>query len=451
MDLPLKPADYGEAIAVFRASVIGPLMHKVLLHGQLASELRQLSEMRFRPPGAKSTRCYQVPTLERWLYAYRAEGLNGLRPKRRSDRGYAQELSDELRTLLLEIRREHPAASVPLILRTLIDEGRLNEGCVSEPTVRRLYAAHGLQRCASKSAKHPDRVRLRWQVDEPGALWHGDVCHLTNCLVAGKSTTVRIHGLLDDASRYGIALEAHYTEREADMLGVMVDSLRRHGRPDALYLDNGATYRGSILQVVCARLGIGLLHARPYDPQARGKMERFWRTLREGCLDFIGEVSCLADINERMQAFLDKHYHRAPHAGMMGMSPSKVYAGRVIGKRAIDESALRDALTVRGRRRVSNDNVLSVNGTLWELAQGYLARKVVTVAYCFATPNEAPWVEQEGKKLQLQPLDPKKNSRRARPQKALPHTTVDMQSTDFDPMRALLQEVPRNEEEPTND
>ena len=121
--MDLGPADSAEAVAIYRATVIGPLMHRVLTHGQLALELRALSEQRFRPPGAASTRTYSIPTLERWLYAFRAAGLAGLRPQPRSDQGFAQELTEELRTLLLDIRREHPDASVPLILKTLVDEG----------------------------------------------------------------------------------------------------------------------------------------------------------------------------------------------------------------------------------------------------------------------------------------------------------------------------------------
>ena len=49
--------------------------------------------------------------------------------------------------------------------------------------------------------------------------------------------------------------------------------MNRHGRPDALYLDNGSTYRGHALETACARLGITLLHAKPYDPQARGPIK----------------------------------------------------------------------------------------------------------------------------------------------------------------------------------
>ncbi|WP_437991857.1 DDE-type integrase/transposase/recombinase [Sorangium sp. So ce145] len=434
--MTLGPADHAETVAIYRATVIGPLMHRVLTHGQLAAELRTLSEQRFRPPGAPSTRTYSVPTLERWLYAYRSAGLDGLRPQPRSDRGFAQGLSEELRTLLLDIRREHPDASVPLILKTLVDEGRLEAGKVSEPTVRRLYAAHGLRRRAAR-AEGESKTRLRWQAERPGALWHGDVCHVTGCTVGGKATPLRIHGLLDDASRYVVALEAHTTEKEVDMLAMTVDALRRHGKPDALYLDNGSTYRGDVLKTACARLGITLLHAKPYDPEARGKMERFWRTLREGCLTYLGAVASLADINTTLRAFLDRRYHPAPHAGLLGQTPAKIYAARPAAESGVDEKALRVALTERTRRRVSGDNIVSVDGLAWQLDQGYLAGQIVSVARCFVAPDEPPWVEHEGKRLVLHPVDPQRNARRKRLPCGGPAADKPTRPVDFNPARTL--------------
>jgi len=435
--MTFQPVDHAEQVAIFRATILGPVMHRELAHGALAEALRELSQQRFRPPGADSTRTYSVPTLERWLYAYRAGGLTALHPERRSDRGFAQELPLELRELLLDVRREHPAASVPLILKTLIDEGRLEMGAVSEPTVRRLYAAHGLHRRTARTADAPGGTRLRWQAARPGALWHGDVCHVPQCDVGGRTIPLRIHGLLDDASRYVIALEAHETEREIVMIELLVDALRRHGKCDALYLDNGSTYSGEMLKTVCARLGTTLLHARPYDPQARGKMERFWRTLREGCLNFLGAVASLAEVNARLRAFLDRRYHPAPHAGLMGKSPAKVYADRPAGEGAIDDKTLRDALTMRSRRRVTSDNVISLEGTAWQLDQGFLAGQLVTVARCFAAPGEAPWVEHEGKRLVLHSLDPIKNARLRRPPRVDPAPSKPTRPVDFDPARAL--------------
>src|SRR5262249_26400695 len=150
-------------------------------------------------------------------------------------------------------------------------------------------------------------------------------------------------------------------------------ALRVHGKPDALYLDNGSTYRGEILQTVCARLDITLLHAKPYDPQARGKMERFWRTLREGCLEHLRAVDSLQDLNARLRALSQKRYRVAPHSGLLGKSPAKVYATRPAGEGHVDETTLRAALTIRSRRRVSNDNIVSLDGAAWELDQGFLA------------------------------------------------------------------------------
>src|SRR4029079_2664793 len=91
----------------------------------------------------------------------------------------------------------------------------------------------------------------------------------------------------------------------------------------------GPTYRGEVLKTACARLGITLLHAQPYDPQARGKMERFWRTLRDGCLNHLGTIGSLDELNAKLRTFLERHYHAQPHAGLMGRSPLHVYAPSV--------------------------------------------------------------------------------------------------------------------------
>ena len=159
---------------------------------------------------------------------------------------------------------------------------------------------------------------------------------------------LRIHAILDDHSRYIVAIQAATTEREVEMLSLMVKAMRGLGRrPEALYLDNGATYTGEVLATTCARLGIGLLHAAAEDPQARGKMERFWRTLREGMLDHIGTPGSLHDVQVRLLAFLAKHYHVAPHASLMGKSPGEVYVTARRELRPITEVELGDALRVQ--------------------------------------------------------------------------------------------------------
>jgi putative transposase len=433
----LKPKDRAEAIALFRSEVIGNVARRALSHGALEHALIELSQQRFRSPFSEAPRSFSVPTLQRWLYAYKKGGLNALRPRARRDKGRGRELTEGQRQLLLDIRRENPDATTTVILRTLVADGRLDKGQVSLTTVRRLYQENGLDSgFEERGAKGRCKIRLRWQAERPGALWHGDVCHGASILVNTKKQTVRVHALLDDASRYCLAIEAMHQEREVDMLTLFVRAVRRHGPPDALYLDNGSTYRGSTLSLACARMGCALIHAKPYDAPARGKMERFWRTMRTGVLDHLGSVTSLHAINTRLLAFVDEHYHRAPHAGLLGQTPESVYATATHPVDSFDETKLRDALTVRVRRRVRRDSTLPMDGDDWETDLGFLAGQLVTVHRCMVDPNEPPWLEHEGRMHQLRPVDPVKNAHRTRSKDCLDNSHES--KVPFDPPGAML-------------
>jgi putative transposase len=443
----LTPTDHAESLALYRAEIVGALTRREFKRGELAAELDKLSKQRFRAPRSHHTRTYGVATLERWYYAYKEGGVEALRPEARGDRGRGRDLTPEQRDLLCEIRREHPSASAALILRTLELEGRIEEDSVSETTVRRLFQEKGLDRKTYRQTVSK-KQRLRWQAERPGALWHGDVCHGAAIVSSSKKMPVRIHALLDDATRYIVAIEAMHQEREVDMLSLFVRAIRRHGPPDALYLDNGSTYRGETLSVACGRMGTTLIHAKPYDAPARGKMERFWRTLREGCLDFVGELASLHDLNVRLFAFVDEHYHKNAHASLMGKTPAGAYAPHTRNEHSFDESRLRAALTVHARRRVRGDSTMSMDGQDWETDLGFLAGRLVTASRCMVDPDEPPWIEHEGRRFVLRPVDPMKNANRKRSDNLdEPHES----RVDFDPSRALLDKALGRKPSPTED
>jgi len=182
----LAPKDTAEAVAIFRAQVIGPLLTRVFTsHGELASAIAALARVQHRPPHGSTTRTYSKATIERWYYRFKKHGLSGITPHRRSDSGHARELTDAQRELLLAIRREHPTTSAALILRTLELDGRLAKSAVSLSTLRRLYGQHGLDRVALRVAD--GRVRLRWKADRVDALWHADVCHGPAMKIGGRT------------------------------------------------------------------------------------------------------------------------------------------------------------------------------------------------------------------------------------------------------------------------
>lgn len=436
----LGPKDRAEQIAIFRAQVIGPLLTRDFqTHGELASEIRTIAAKHHRPPGASFGRKYSAPTVERWYYEYKRAGLDGLKPRRRSDAGHARELTDEQRDLLLAIRREHPRATATVILRTLVLDGRIAKGTVSVSTVRRFYQEHGLERL---DAATPDgRVRLRWQADRADALWHSDVCHGPAMKIGRRTVPLRIHALLDDHSRYGVAIQAATTEREVEMLALMVKAMRDTGRrPGALYLDNGATYTGDVLATLCTRLGIGLVHAQAEDPQARGKMERFWLTLRQGCLDHLGTPGSLHDVQVRLIAFLAQHYHVSPHASLMGKTPAEVYETAPRDAKPVTDAELGVALTVRGRRRVRTDGTVEVGGTTFETRAGFLAGRLVVVARSLLDVTSDPWIEYEDERYLLNRVDPEENARRKKHGPTAKRTQRGL-DVPFDPAGALLDKL----------
>lgn len=430
----IGPKDHAEAVAIFRAQVIAPLCISDLARGERIRLLRELSEQSFTPPCATASKTFSATTIERWLYRYRRGGFEALKPMSR-ERGAALVLNDPQRELLVQIRREHPSASAELIVSTLEHDGRLVAGSVSPNTVRRLFRMHGLDKRSARAAARGS-LRRRWQAARVNQLWHADVCHGPALSIDGRSLPLRIHALLDDHSRRIIAIQACVTERESEMLMLLVKALRVHDAPETLYLDNGATYSGDALKTMCARLGISLVHAKPYDPQARGKMERFWRTLREGCLDHLGPVTSLHDVQVRLLAYVDQRYHVAPHASLMGQSPLAVYEhGRSKQTPELTEAMLETALTVHGTRRVRRDGTLEVGGTTWETTAGFLAGRNVLVGRSLLDPTSAPWLEHEGIRHAVERVDPIANAQRPRERLHKAKRGLDV---PFDPPSALL-------------
>ena len=446
--MQLTPKDHAEEVALFRAQLLGPVLHAELQRGDLLAELRTVAQRRFRPPGSATTRRYSLRTLLRWRLRYLEAGLEGLRPVSRRI-GDALSLTETQRELLLEIRRQHPSAPANVILDTLEGDGRIEPGLLKAQTLRRLYRHHKLPRrpktkATRSEATRPEGQRLRWEAEFVGGLWHADVCHGQTLHVDGRRIPVRVHALLDDKSRYIVALRVFSHEREVAMLDLFIEAIRLYGAPTRLYLDNGSTYRGQALDTACARLNTTLLHAAPYDPQARGKMERFWRTLRQGCMDHMGPQPSLHAVQVRLAAFVSERYHKAAHASLMGTSPAKRWRERKLALRTDEE--LEYALTVRGTRRVRTDCTVTIGNVDWEVRESFLAGHKVTVARTLAQSQRPPWIEYEDNRFALHVVDPVANARRKR---KAPKPGVD--AVDFDPATLLLDRAARRRPHRTRD
>jgi putative transposase len=421
-----------EAVAQFRLGIIGDLLCRDLGPGELQDELKVRAARRYRPPASDVTRTFHWKTLQAWFYAAK-QGPRHLEPASRA-RGFGLALDDEQRRLLLQIRQEHRSASAELILREAVRSGLVKERAVSLSTLRRLYAASDLAR-TSKTRANRQKARHRWEMAKPCAMWHADVCHLWLRTPEGAPRKAYIHGFLDDASRFVLALQARSAERESDMLSVFCSALLVAPAPAVLFLDNGACYRGEALAHACSALGIRLVHASPHDPEARGKMERFWRTLRQRCTDHLSAHATLHDVNEALLSWLDADYRWHPHAGLMGSSPLKIWQEGIRGLPGPKSPAeLARALEVPTTRQVKKDGTFVVEGNTWEVGGRHLALKTIDL-WIDPFTDQPLRASYQGRPVAFGRCDKVANAHRSQPK----GTDIDPESSaPFDPIAGLL-------------
>ena len=197
---------------------------------------------------------------------------------------------------------------------------------------------------------------------------------------------------LDDATRLCPFAAFAHAENTAAFLPVFKQALIRRGLPQRLYVDNGANFRSQQLALVCAKLRIALIHARPYQPQGKGKIERFFRTLRAQLLASLppADGASLDALNRRLWAYLEGEYHLAPHRGLHGNSPLEQWTRSAEDVRYVDAACdLDDLFLFEAKRRVINDRTISLHGRLYEV-DPLLVGRTVTVRYDPHAPPSRP-------------------------------------------------------------
>ena len=169
-------------------------------------------------------------------------------------------------------------------------------------------------------------------------------------------------------------------------------ALIRRGIPLRLYVDNGANYRSQHLALVCAKLGIALIHAQPYQPAGKGKIERFFRTLRAAWLSRLDDeaTSSLDALNRSLWAWLEGEYHQTPHRGLEGRTPFDQWATAAHSVRYPGpDPALDDRFLFETKRRVMKDRTVSLHGRRYEV-DAVLVGHTVTLRYDPAAPPSRP-------------------------------------------------------------
>jgi putative transposase len=302
--------------ALFRHSILGELLSRKLRRGELRAALKQLAQQTYQDQKGRSRRV-AYKTLEQWYYKYRNRGFEALKPRPRSDRGLSRVLSRDLEQLIVDMKREDVGRSARLILRELELAGRIRHGEVSVSVVQRLLRGRGL---SGPQLELEHAARYRWEASMCGELWQADAMHGPMLMnpATGRIQRAIIFGLIDDRSRLIPYLEAGFGETEQRFLIVLYNAMARRGIVRRLLLDNHASFSGFDLRLLCARLSIHLVHSRPGDAPSKGKIERFWRTLRAQLVERLDleRVTSIDELNLRLWSrnTITSHILRFPAA-----------------------------------------------------------------------------------------------------------------------------------------
>lgn len=364
--------DEKKMVASFRFGVICDLVNGVqLASGEQEQLLREKCARKWQIPFSNKTRISRS-TILRWIRLYKKGNgrLESLYPAARSDRGRSRALDQDTALALIELRQRMPKATIKQLIEEMHrqDLAAARTG-LSSSTVYRFLRRHAL---IGRSAAAPVD-RRKFEAELPNDLWQSDVMHGPRVNADGKNRKTYLIAMIDDHSRLITHGQFYLSENLACYLDCLEHALLRRGLPRKLYVDNGPAFRSRHLEHVTAALGIALIHAKPYQPQGKGKIERFFRTVRGDFLSgFKGNT--LYELNEAFDLWVTDLYHKRRHSAT-GQSPFARFTDNLQCLRPAPQN-LKDHFRQRARRRVARDRTITLNGRLFEAPVALIGRQV---------------------------------------------------------------------------
>ena len=205
--------------------------------------------------------------------------------------------------------------------------------------------------------------RRAFEADNPNELWQSDILHGPLVLDGSKKRKAYLIAIIDDNSRLIPHAQFYFSERLDDFKSCLKSAIEKRGLPQKLYIDNGACYKAMNVEQVAACLGIGIIHTPPYTPQGRGKIERWFRYVRESFLSLCRESLGINELNERFYDWIEE-YHNKVHS-TTGQTPLERYRLDMKCVRVAPPD-LYNYFRFIEFRRVKKDRTLRLNGTVFE-------------------------------------------------------------------------------------
>jgi transposase InsO family protein len=303
-----------EKIALFRYGLVAPLVLEVFPHGETSRRAREIAAHHYEIPFSKRT-SVSVDTLLHWAVRYRNGSLQALAPQPRQDRGRSRVITPQLADLIERLKRENPHRTGTTLLRELALCSESNSRALSSSTLYRFLKERGL---TERQLLAPP-AHKKFEAEYSNQIWQSDM--LFGPYIpspTGGKMQVFLYAILDDASRL-IPHAQFYASQGLDaFLDCFRQAIAARGLPLRLYIDNAKVYRSQQLARIAASIGILIVHTPPYQPEGRGKIERWFRTVREQFLANLNPKQRLTldELNSYFWTWIESAYHCSTHSAL---------------------------------------------------------------------------------------------------------------------------------------
>jgi putative transposase len=380
----------------------------------IQARIKAVSEMTFTDEDGHP-RQFTWRTIQTWYSRYQKHGVTVMENKPRSDKGKVRKVV--LEDVLEAIRQVRPKThgknpTLALLYRLCIEAGLITRSQIAPNTFRRVVKQYELLKpdedCAHK-------LRLAFAKAHANEMWQADTLYGPYIQHNGSPVQTRLIAFVDDASR----VCCHGQFFLAENVDTLIESLRaafyKRGVPRALYVDNGSIYTSKEIVQICARVGCLLAHTPVRDGAAKGKVERFFRTVRDQFLARELDLSSLENLNRQFTQWVEEQYNAQLHS-VLGMSPLDRFALDRKWLRFLPPNEANDELFfVEEERQVRADNTFSFKAVRFE-APRHLPERTIQIRFQRSRPLERVVIYYKGERMgEARPLDPIANDRKPNP------------------------------------
>ena len=308
-------------------------------------------------------------TIQTWHYRYKNHGITGMTNSSRKDKGLTRKITPEELLEALNAARPHfrnPTANKRALYRFCIEKGLLHADRIAQTTFYRFIRDYDLLAAQDNDDHKP---RLAFSMKHANQLWQADTMFGPYCdtgLSSPSRKQAKLIAFIDDASRVLCHGEFFFDENVDTLVQAIRAALYKRGVPEQLLVDNGSIYSSQEITLICARVGCILRHTAVRDAAAKGKIERFFRRVRDQFLVQKLDLSSLEALNRQFTLWVEHDYNSTPHDAI-GMKPIDRFGIDLTRLRFLPPCEHNDELFyAEAERKVKKDNTFSFASRRYE-------------------------------------------------------------------------------------